>query len=506
VWEKGGYRDIALYDVVTRTLTRVTHDRFLDLDPVFTRDGRYLLFSSDRSGIYNVYAHEVATGKLWQVTNVLGGAFRPAPSPDGTLLAYQGFGADGFDIHLTRLDPARFLEALPTMNTRPDPAEIPDTTAVIKADRPYSAWRSVWPRTYALNYAPDSFGQALTLTTAGSDAVGLHYWALALTYGFAQSTVNASGSYWYNGLWPSLGLGVFRSIGQRGGLFVDGRNVGFTETDVGGSASISLPVLQTADRSASVSASYRLEYLQNHNMYRVTHDPNQLIPGIPEEGRLASVSASADYYDAQGYLYSITAERGRYLHVGVSAMHPVLGSQYEVVTADWVWNEYIANPLIARHVLALRYAGGLGIGNLQRRGIYWLGGYQPQQDLLRTYIDPRAGRYGGPALRGYAPYSLYGDQYHLLNAEYRFPIAFIERGVLTLPFWVSRIYGAVFADYGNAFYGNLDLASFKAGVGGQISLDSIIGYYVQNTITMGFARGLMTGGVNQFYLFIGGSF
>jgi hypothetical protein len=506
VWEQGGYRDIVVLELATRRLTRVTHDRFLDLDPVYTRDGRYLLFSSDRSGIYNIYAHEVATGKLWQVTNVLGGAFQPAPAPDGKLLAYQGFGADGYDIHLTRLDPARFLEPLPTVATRPDPPAIPDTKDVIQADRPYSALRSAWPRSYSLAYGPDSFGQALTLTTQGSDAVGLHTWALGLTYGFARATLNASGSYWYNGLWPSLGLSAWRSISLRDGMWVDGVNNAFVETDVAGQLGVSFPVLQTADRSLSLSTAYRLDYLTNHDAGRVPHDPNQLLPALPAEGRLASVAGSADYNDAQGYLYSISPERGRYLHVGVSAMNHVLGSDYNVVTADWAWYEYLANPFVARHVLALRYAGGLGMGDLQRRGIYWLGGYGGGQDVLRTYIDPRAARAGGPALRGYPPGSLYGDQYHLLNAEYRFPIRWIERGVSTLPLYLTRVYGAVFADYGNAFYGNLDLSNFKLGVGGQISLDSTIGYYVANTLTLGYARGLSTGGVNQYYLFVGGSF
>jgi hypothetical protein len=126
--------------------------------------------------------------------------------------------------------------------------------------------------------------------------------------------------------------------------------------------------------------------------------------------------------------------------------------------------------------------------------------------VLRTYIDPRAARGGGPALRGYAPWSLYGDQFHLLNAEYRFPIAYLDRGVSTLPWWLGRIYGAVYADTGTAFFGDFDFTKLKVGVGGQISIDTVVGYYVGSTLTLGYARGLMDGGKNQFYVFIGGSF
>ena len=62
---------------------RITADRFLDLTPTWSPDGRYLLFSSDRDQVFNVYAHDLETGALAQVTNVIGGAYQARPSPDG---------------------------------------------------------------------------------------------------------------------------------------------------------------------------------------------------------------------------------------------------------------------------------------------------------------------------------------------------------------------------------------------------------------------------------------
>jgi hypothetical protein len=38
----------------------------------------------------NLFAHELATGRLRQVSNVLTGAYMPEPSPDGKTLAYIG--------------------------------------------------------------------------------------------------------------------------------------------------------------------------------------------------------------------------------------------------------------------------------------------------------------------------------------------------------------------------------------------------------------------------------
>ena len=58
-------------------------DRENDINPTWSPDGRYLVFSSDRSGTYNLYAYEPGRGKLFRMTNVLGGLLEPAISPDG---------------------------------------------------------------------------------------------------------------------------------------------------------------------------------------------------------------------------------------------------------------------------------------------------------------------------------------------------------------------------------------------------------------------------------------
>src|SRR5690606_18659578 len=61
---EGGMRDIYLYDRRSEQTARLTADRFLDSEPTWTPDGRYILFNSDRDGVFNIYAHEVATGRL----------------------------------------------------------------------------------------------------------------------------------------------------------------------------------------------------------------------------------------------------------------------------------------------------------------------------------------------------------------------------------------------------------------------------------------------------------
>jgi tricorn protease-like protein len=75
VFRRGGYRDIRYVDVRTGTFEEIAHDRAQDGAPSFSADGKYVLFHSDRTGIPNVYAWEIESKKLFQVTNVIMGAF-----------------------------------------------------------------------------------------------------------------------------------------------------------------------------------------------------------------------------------------------------------------------------------------------------------------------------------------------------------------------------------------------------------------------------------------------
>lgn len=96
---EGKTRDLGLVDTFgnyTRLLATDADER----DPDFTHDGKYVVFSSDRTGIFNLYRLELATGKVEQVTNVLGGAFCPAVSRDNARIAYANFDTAGYSLYL----------------------------------------------------------------------------------------------------------------------------------------------------------------------------------------------------------------------------------------------------------------------------------------------------------------------------------------------------------------------------------------------------------------------
>ena len=72
-----------------------------DRDPAWSADGKYLYFSSDISDVFNIYAVELETGAVRQITNVRGGAFNPTVDAEG-VVCFSAYTADGFEIRQIR--------------------------------------------------------------------------------------------------------------------------------------------------------------------------------------------------------------------------------------------------------------------------------------------------------------------------------------------------------------------------------------------------------------------
>ncbi|MDR1830089.1 MAG: hypothetical protein LBQ76_04885 [Candidatus Fibromonas sp.] len=66
-------------------------------NPNWSLDGKSIYFSSDETGIFNIYKMDLQTKKVQRITNVLGGAFSPVADTSG--LYYIGYDMDGFSIY-----------------------------------------------------------------------------------------------------------------------------------------------------------------------------------------------------------------------------------------------------------------------------------------------------------------------------------------------------------------------------------------------------------------------
>jgi len=136
--------------------------------------------------------------------------------------------------------------------------------------------------------------------------------------------------------------------------------------------------------------------------------------------------------------------------------------------------------------------------NQRRSGGYGLGGI-PRQDLASSIVNTLRSA-GTGMLRGYQPGAFRGHQYHLANLEYRVPLWTIEKGPDSVPIYLRRLHLAGLGDVGNAFDGPFDPRDLKVALGISLRLEVVFGFFAGGAFDLGWARGLMDGGENQFWL------
>jgi hypothetical protein len=488
LWRQGGYRDIRLLDPSGSLLEEITHDRAIDVGPAWSADGNYLYFSSDRSGIFNIYAYERAAKKLFAVTNVLGGAFSPSPSPDGKTLAFASYSSRGYDVHTTAVDPAAWQPAGPYADRYPPAnyAEKPVDTST----RPYSPLSTIYPRFWLpwFGYSHES-GTMAGAFTLGMDVVQRHQYTATLLYGPKNGRVWYGVDYFYDGLYPTLHLHAADNDKTYGDFLHDDRAVtDYVEREKVYGLALIVPLLKNA-RQQQLTIGYRSKELS-----RLTDlPPWPAYSGpLPAEGDLASGRLVYLFNSSRHYAYSISPEQGRTLGLGAERFDRSLGSDFEFTKYTADWHEYVSFPW-KHHVLLVRAFAGTSTGQAPPQGAYQLGGDNPG-DIMLGLSDETV------TLRGYPANVLRGQKAALGSLEYRFPITNLEQGWDTQPFYYRRFHGALFFEAGNAWDGSHHADDLRRSLGAEARLDMTLGYFLPLTIRLVVAKGLDSKGESQAYL------
>jgi hypothetical protein len=171
LWKMGGYQDLYLLSADGSQLTALTQDKAGDFDPDWSPDGEYVLSSSERDGVYNLYAYRPSDGQFFKVTNVLTGAFAPAVSPDGTKIAFVSYSTKGYELHVMDYDPPNWQ---PVQLERENISEWPGWRRADLQAQPYRAQKFLAPRLWVP--IPNSVQPALLL--AGFDPLGHHNYTM----------------------------------------------------------------------------------------------------------------------------------------------------------------------------------------------------------------------------------------------------------------------------------------------------------------------------------------
>lgn len=496
--EAGGARSLVELDVKTRAERVLLRDGAENLDPTYTPDGRHVVFSSDRDGALNLYALSRGDGRVQRVTDVLGSATHPVVTPDGSAVVFVGQTLEGDDLYVAPL----VLAGAALAPDAPD-ASLRSWRPPLAVDQPsvaYNPLPTLRPYNWLPTLADDATGApAVGVVVEGGDVVGQYGWALQASYGFGTERPRVAATFSFRDLFVPLTL----AADQRTSFSSSGRRDVFGEPEeqveqvyrVGASAT--LPVRRWL-RSHSFSVGYSRAWHLVETKF--SGPPDEGVPVFPPSSDLGWLSLGWRYSDDERYRDSVSAERGFELYARARISNQYTLSALDLYEFTTGASAFHPVPTLPRHALAVYVEGGVAFGNRFRRASFRVGGF-PERDLVRDVLE--GVRWGGGQLRGYGFNDDVGDGYVLSTLEYRFPIWEIEHGVESLPLWVGRLHGAFFGDLGDAFDGVPRPSQLRAGVGAELRLTILLGYYGSYLIRAGYARGLMPGGVDQPYVVLG---
>ena len=488
--DNGGHSSLRLYDVASgKDRTLFSADHAVDY-PTWSADGSFVVYVSDETGVFNLFAYDLKQEKSYQVSHLLGGALQPDLAPDGRGLIFSSYDSHGFSIAQIALDREKWSTArgpsLPLTRELP-PAAAPEAEPAPAASgsTPYHPLRTLLPHFWLPRITGDgSDTPVYGAFTAGSDVLGYQSYLLSADYSRDRKRGYFDLVYRNDYLYPTFSLlahsepFLYADLQQKGDYYE--LNQGFT-----------------------LEASYPVNFLESRYLLSAGYQfqDQSALSSLDASGRFNGVSvfqgrrdnlfAEVSFDDVLKYPYSVSSEEGRRISLRYRRLDRALGADPDLSEYSAQYQEYLRLPVPGpRHqVLYLRLAGALSDGNLQTgQQAFQLGG-------VPSDLNPYP-------LRGYPERSVTGKYVATGTLEYRAPLFYPMRGWGTLPAFAEKVHGALFVDAGevwddaNAFNGD----KVKVGAGLEARLDLTLGYWLKLTPALGFAHGFNRGGENQVYL------
>jgi Tol biopolymer transport system component len=553
-WTPEAHHDVVVLDMQGAITAEVTRDRAIDLAPDWSPDGRYVIWASDRTGILNILAapFDAGTGQAGApllLTNVRTGAAYPSVDPSGPWLYFSGYHVDGWELERTPFDPSSAAPA-PAPDTRFAEVASPVARGSWEGEsQEYVPGLSLGPNYWELVLrepvvAPavrtdDLFlrerqllGLGIGAQTSGVDLVGRHSWAALYSYFTTGKRGEGGFSYSYAGLGnPTIGF----SASQRW----DRNEQATLVSSIPQPDPLGLPpdldtlfVLER-NRNLSVSAQFhrrsfrrslfvtvsgglgweQLDLLDNNlgsePDFRLTRPAN----------RLSDFSVSLSFNTAREHAFQMGGSNGinlfvrgrtrRNLSLPDSLVHRT-GVDRSVDDLIGRARAYI--PIrtggYASHVLAFQGSFGVAGGPNASAGFFDVGGASGSTEQL-TGLSLFGGSVFFP-VRGYPVSARFGRYVWTAAAEYRVPLALVNRGMSSLPFHFDRVVGALFADAGNAWGPDVSPSGFQNSqraalysVGGEVTAEVLTFYRVNMRMRVGLAFPLTGATGSSLYLRLG---
>lgn len=477
VFRPGSGWNIEIFNIETKTWLPITRDPYIDMAPSYSNNGQSILFSSERSGRYQIYKvdgpfvqREI---KLKQLTNVKTGAFSPLQLDSNSPLYYLGYHVKGYDVY--KLDKAEVLFE-ENINNALSETILVETKQLKQAElsneRSYAVMESMSPRWWLPHISLTEDRSEYGISTSASDALGLHYIDFNLAYDTNNQWFVGRSSYSFAN---RFAIGLQRStelLRDSNGNYALARQ----ENDAFAVLSFSVPAIEDHWQ-------FRLGAIMSESSDKWRADNILPIPDTNDN----LLGAAVIYSSSKQYFRSISEADGRRVRL-ITESSDKFESDYSGEAYILDWREYMS--LGGQHVLAIRLLQAWGTDQPKP---FRLGGEDNEYGLF-DFITPL----GEPifdkrkyALRGYEEglAALRGRRMQLASLEWRFPGQLIERGWMSPPLGLIQWSGKVFFESGAA-YNDTRPEQYYSSVGIELEADVNLFYRLTTRMRLGFASGL----------------
>ena len=447
-WTRGGFADVVVLDTLGNVIRAFTHDRAIDGTPSWTPDGRAVVFTSDHTGVTQLYVADLDGDTIpRRFTSSPVGVYYPSVSPDGKEIAAARYADRGWYIGIAPFD---------TTGAKPAPlasAFAPESLAPPALDtaraHPYSAWRSVLPRFWLPLAGQTAHGNySLGAFTAGNDVVGRHSY-------FAQVLLDPRGEentwdvrYSYAGLGqPVMNAEGFQDYDEQFVLDTNGTVAGRV---IRRARTYTLGMTLERPRIRS-NAFFTIEGELEQRHY--TTDPAPLLdrldPFFASNPRYWSIVSSIGWANTQYPVRAISFEDGiSFAATGqlkwLEGTGPI---QSRSVSAVFDAYKSVDFGGFAHSVIAARVAGGVASG--ADPGVYDIGGSNGTP--VSVFPGFTLGARHTFAVRGFPSGVRSGDRVLAGSVEYRVPFIAPHRGLGFWPAFLDRTSINFFSDAGTSW-------------------------------------------------------